>query len=37
MGKATMPSNTNSRKYNININKLELSTIHGEGKKVATF
>ncbi len=29
--------NTNSRKYNKNIKKIEFSTIHGKGKMVATF
>jgi hypothetical protein len=37
MGKAPLPFNTNSRKYNGNKNKLKFSTIHIEGKKVATF
>jgi hypothetical protein len=37
MGKAPFPSNTNSRKYNGNKNKLRFSTIHIEGKKVTTF
>jgi hypothetical protein len=36
-GEGNNTSNTNSRRYNKNENKLEFPTIVGEGRKINTF